>query len=92
MLQSAGAQQSNILSWVTAQYPPSFISDGNNGSFYDQAKDLYKCLQTLSVQTELNIYPKSEARLGHGYESFCNKYGIDNMEKMLGFLRKTMEG
>lgn len=92
MLQSAGAQQANLLSWVTAQYPPSFISDGNSGSFYDQARDLYHRLQTLSVQTALNICPKSEARLGHGYESFGDKYGLDNMEKMLEFLRQTMEG
>ncbi len=92
MAQSAGAQQSNLLSWVTAQYPPSFLSDGNSGSFYDQAKDLHKHLQTLSVRTKLNIYPKSEVHLGHGYESFGNKYGYNNMEKMLAFLKQTMEG
>ncbi len=91
MLQSAGAQQANILSWVTEQYPPSFISDGNSGSFYDQARDLYKKLQTISVQTELNIYPKSEVCLHHGYESFCDQYGLDNMEKMLVFLKQNLE-
>ncbi len=91
MHKSAGAMQANLLSWVTEQYPPSFISDGNSGSFYDQARDLYKRLQTLSVRTELNIYPKSEAHLGHGYESFRDKYGLDNMEKMLAFLKQNVE-
>lgn len=88
MAKSAGAKQANILARVTERYPPSFISDGNTASFYDQARDLHERLQTLSVRTELNIRPQSEARLGHGCESFGDAHGLDNMEKMLMFLKE----
>lgn len=91
MKKSLKAKQANILLSVSKNYPPSFISDGNSGSFYDQAKDLFKKLQSLYVYAELNIYPKKEAKLGHGYESFYDKYGLDNMNKMLKFLKNIME-
>ena len=90
MKQSAGAKQANILSWVTEDYPVSFISEANTGSFYDQAGDLYQALCAHSVKAELNLYPRSEVRLSHGYESFQDKYGLDNMEKMLLFLRSVL--
>ncbi len=90
MAVSKGANQANVLSHVTAKYPPTFISDANTGSFYDQAGDLYARLGQLGVVTQLNIYPREEAKLRHGYESFDDKYGHDNMQKMLDFLEKVM--
>lgn len=90
MASSAGAKQSNILTHITAEYPPCFLSDGNHGSFYDQARELYQELCSLSIYAELNIYPSTEVQLGHGYESFQNKYGLDNMEKMISFLKKQL--
>lgn len=91
MAVSKGANQSNVLSRVTSDYPPTFISDANTGSFYDQARDLYTKLKPLGVMTELNIYPREEVKLKHGYESFDDSYGQDNMRKMLTFLEKTLQ-
>ena len=88
MATAKGAIQSNLLTYVTSEYPPSFISDDNTGSFYDQARDLYEKLNQLGVKAELNIYPKNEMKLTHGYESFNNEYGQDNMKKMIAFLEK----
>lgn len=90
MADSKGAQQANVLSHVTGDYPPTFISDANTASFYDQARDLFAKLEQLGVKTELNIYPREEVRLRHGYESFDDQYGQDNMQKMLAFLENTM--
>lgn len=81
-------QQSNVIENITADFPPAFISDGNSGTFTGQAIDLHKKLTELGVKAELNLYPRSEAKLSHGFESFNNSYGRDNMEKMLGFLRE----
>ncbi len=90
MASSKGANQSNVLSHVTGDYPPVFISDANTGSFYDQAKDLFTKLRQLGVKAELNIYPREEVKLKHGYESFDDRYGQDNMQKMLSFLEETV--
>lgn len=89
MAVSKGANQSNVLTHVTDNYPPVFISDANTGSFYDQAKDLSAKLKELGVRTELNLYPREEVKLTHGYESFDDRYGQDNMRKMLTFLKET---
>lgn len=90
MATAKGAIQSNLLTQVTEAYPPSFISDGNTASFYDQAKELYEKLNQLGVKTELNIYSRKKEKLRHGYESFDNWYGQDNMKKMLQFLKEQV--
>ena len=91
MAASNGANQANVLSHMTADYPPVFISDANTGSFYDQARDLFTKSKQLGVKAELNIYPREEVKLRHGYESFDDRYGHDNMQKMLAFLEKVMQ-
>lgn len=82
------AIQSSVIAHATPAFPPAFLSDANTASFFDQARDFAKRLEELGVEHELNIYPRSEAKLSHGYESFNNKYGQDNMRKMLIFLKK----
>lgn len=90
MRTAKGAIEGNILSHVTKSYPPSFLSDANTGSFYDQARDMYAKLQDLGVTTRLNIYDRHEAKLKHGYESFDTVYGQDNMEQMLAFIKENL--
>ena len=92
MKTAKGAFQSNLLFHADKNYPASFISDANTGSFYDQARDFYELLKRMDIKTELNIYPKSEAKLSHGYESMDTKYGRDNMAKMLRFMKETSVG
>lgn len=78
--------QSDVIKNVTADFPPSFLSDGNSGSFTDQNRDLAKRLSELHVKNVLNIYPKTEVKLGHGFESMGDKYGRENLKKMIEFL------
>ena len=82
--------QASLLRHVTADYPPVFISDGNWGSFTDQAENMAALLERLGVKHELNIYPRKEKRLGHNYEQAYGRYSIDNMNKMIGFLKETI--
>lgn len=79
--------ESNVIENVGENFPPSFISDGNTATFYDQARDFAEKLSGLHIRHELNIYPKSEKKLLHGFESTKDKYGLDNMKKMLQFLQ-----
>lgn len=78
----------NMIDHVTDQFPPSFISDGNSGTFYDQAFDLHEQLDDLNVPNEINWYPVSEEKLGHDFETQATLYSSENLEKLLAFLEK----
>ena len=82
--------QSCVIRHASCAFPPSFISDANWASFTDQALDFDERLSELGVRHVLNIYPRSEARLFHGFESLASKHGKDNMEKTLDFLKEVV--
>lgn len=81
------AHKTNIISWVDANYCPSYISDGNSGTFYSQAEALHARLDELGVKNQLTIYPQSTEVLAHGFESTKDSpCAQDNMAKVLAFL------
>ena len=65
--ENAAAQQADVTAHVTANFPPAFIADGNDGTFPDQARDLGKKLTDLGVTNRLDLPPISNGALGHGY-------------------------
>ena len=81
-------KQANVIEHMTAAFPPSFISDGNTGSFTDQNKRFAARMQELGIPHVLNLYPKKEKVLKHGFEGFSDPYGKDNMDKMITFLHE----
>lgn len=79
----------NILPYVTKDFPPSFISDGNTGTYYRQAAELYEILTELGIYAELNYYPVEEAGiLGHGFEEDGSEWSDLTMQKMIRFLQR----
>lgn len=81
-------KQAGVLSPMTAAFPPSFVSDGNTGSFADQNRRFSERMNELGIPHVLNIYPRREKKLPHGFEGTGDFYGKDNMAKMLMFLRE----
>ena len=79
-------EQANVLSHVTENFPPAYITDANTASFPDQARDLSEKLTALGVNNELNLYTHKEGFLIHGYENSESPCAKDNMEKTLKFL------
>ena len=79
----------NVTQYVTNRFPPSFISDGNTDTFYDQAYALYEGLNNLGVYAELCFYSVDEAGiLWHGYEESGNEWSQKTMQRMILFLHK----
>lgn len=78
--------QSNVIDNVTSNFPPSYISDGNTGTFDAQARDLCKKLDSLGVMNHVNLHEKSEVVLGHGFESDGSEWAEDNMRQQLAFI------
>ncbi|MEK8072600.1 alpha/beta hydrolase [Rhodococcoides navarretei] len=78
--------QANIIDNVTADFPPSFISDGNTGTFPDQAAELSAGLDRVGVANRLNLYSKNEARLDHSFMSVDSEWTDDYSRLKIEFL------
>ena len=80
----------NITRYINDRFPPAFISDGNIGTFYEQAFGLYEGLTDLGIYAELNYYPQEEAGfLRHGFEEDGSEWSRRTMQKMIMFLQKV---
>ncbi len=77
---------SNVIDNVSENYPPSLISDGNTGSFFDQAFVMNARLIELGVESKLIYYPKTEATLSHGYEDLGSDYAKITQDRMIEFM------
>ena len=87
------AQQTNIIRYVDEKYPPSYISDGNSGTFYSQAKELHERLNELGVKNVCTLYEKSQEVLGHGFETTPESpCAQENIKKTLDFLNEVLGG
>ena len=92
LLTSRKADLSNVTDHITKNFPPSFISDGNTATFFDQASELDDLLRELGVYTELSIFPVHQAgKLIHGFEETDSLWGKETRQKMLRFLEKISE-
>jgi len=79
---------SNVLDWVSADFVPSFISDGNSGTFTDQAVDMSELLTGYGIPNELCTFSKEEATLIHGYEESGSEFADKTFERMFEFLEE----
>ncbi|GEK33796.1 alpha/beta hydrolase [Kurthia sibirica] len=53
---------------ISEHFVPTFITDGNSGSFENQGKKLSAILQSYDIPVEEVFYPLDEAILGHEYQ------------------------
>lgn len=83
-------KEASVLDHISPNFPPSFITDGNTGSFEDQGKDLVKKLKSYGVQVSEAFYSKEEGKLGHEYQFIMNTPQAENtLAKALEFLNET---
>lgn len=83
------AQQVNILSHIGPQYPPTYITDGNQAdTFPEHAKIMAQRLREHKIDYIFNYYEPEEALLGHGYTGdLASKQGRENIEKTIEFIK-----
>lgn len=85
------AIQGNVIDNLTRDFPPSYISDGNYGTFDSQAKELHAKMNELGIVNYFNYYEKSEVILTHGYETGNSKWAKENQKKELEFLEEIIK-
>lgn len=82
--------QADLIANVTAAYPPTFIADGNTGTFPDQAEDFAARLAELGVDHDLVLYSRSEAELGHGFMAQPSRWTDDYNARKVSFLQRVL--
>ena len=65
---SSIAQQASTVNYVTRDYPPAFITDGNTSSFEKHGIELAERLKALGVPVSTLFFPLSEGVVNHEYQ------------------------
>lgn len=84
---SEKVRQASMIDHVSANFPRTFITDGNTGSFEEQGLELAAKLNKSGVEVVDVFYSKEEAELGHEYQFMMNTPQAENTyEKLIEFL------
>ncbi len=77
---SKEVKRSNVVENVTAQYPPTYITDGNTGSFEVQGRRLGNKLRSLGVPVQELYFKPERGEIPHEY-----LFLLDTKEALEGF-------
>ena len=84
-------EEASIAEHLTANFPPSFITDGNKLSFPEQAKTLDKQLNRLGIEHE-TLFFEDSPDLGHEYQfDFTKKEALIAFEQVIHFIHKQLK-
>lgn len=92
-LGSRVADQVSTYDFVTKEYPPTFLTDGNSGSFEPQGQALFQKLESLGVPADALFYPAAAGAVPHEYQFDYIKYGqkaAECFDRTLRFLALHM--
>lgn len=79
----------HIVSWITPDCPPVYLTDGNSGSFEAQGKRLGEALRSLGVQVSDRYFAQEAGEVGHGYcADLASPEGAACYRDTLEFLEK----
>ena len=83
------SEQVAILNHITADFPPTFISDGNTYSFENHGRTLADILAGKGVPVEVFFVPAEEKKTMHEYQFIMNTdVGQDSFRKTVDFIKK----
>lgn len=82
----------SVLNNITEDFPPTYASDGNNGTFTDQGKDLIAKLDGLGIPTDCYFPGRDVGTLYHTWElNTVTEQGQINIEKTITFMDEHMK-
>jgi acetyl esterase/lipase len=62
------AESSNISNFITRDFPPAYLTDGNTLSFEDQSKKMVKKLKASDIPVRQRFFLKTEYKTAHEYQ------------------------
>ncbi|MFJ8513733.1 alpha/beta hydrolase [Lysinibacillus xylanilyticus] len=79
----------NLSKYVTKDFPPAFVTDGNTNSFESQARTFVDTLKEKDVQVNSLFFDPAEMKVGHGYQfDMASPASISSLEKTKEFLKE----
>ena len=84
-------EQATIMNHVTANFPPTFLTDGNTASFEDHSRLLEAALLAKQVPVQSFYIPKDDAITIHEYQFLMDvPAGAAVFDEVVAFLRKYL--
>ena len=84
------AMQASTVGHLNRNYPPTFITDGNTGSFEPDARKVEGKLRENGVYVDSLYYPIEHGKLNHEYQlDFSIPESIECYNRTLAFLTKV---
>lgn len=84
---SLEAKQASIVEHISADYPPTFLTDGNTSSFDLHAKAFERALRANHVQVTTLYFTKKDGKIKHEYQfDLSTKQAMLAWEQTLAFL------
>lgn len=81
-------QEASIVSHVTKDFPPNYITDGNTFSFPEQGMSLAQKLESLTVPVESLFYSDSDKQIVHEYQfDFSTKEAQESYNRTVDFIQ-----
>lgn len=92
-LKDPNLQYASVVDYVTADFPPAFITAGNDDPLESQSKVFAQKLSELKVSTDTLFYAKNhEPKLPHEYQfNLDNADGRQALSRIVGFLHENTE-
>lgn len=89
---SPAIEQASLVSQLTADYPATYITDGNTFSFQAQGIAFYERLQQLGVYTEGLFFDANPEPINHEYQfEFQTAEAKDNLDKTISFINTILK-
>lgn len=84
--------QLSLANHITANFPATYITDGNAFSFPDQGHVFANRLNQLGVENEVLFFDDSTEAVNHEYQfNFAQPQAQDNLKRTLAFLSKHLQ-
>ncbi|MDT8974912.1 alpha/beta hydrolase [Paenibacillus sp. chi10] len=79
----------SVVNFVTKDYPPTFITDGNKNSFEEHGRELAARLEAVNVPVHSLFFVQNEAITEHEFQfKLDTESGMKALEQSLSFLRQ----
>jgi acetyl esterase/lipase len=77
-----------IKNYVTGEFPPTFLADGNSGSFEQEGKELAAELKENGVDVQSLFFDPGRGEIGHEYQfNLASGEGMETYEETVRFLK-----
>lgn len=85
-------KEASVAEFITTDFPPTFITDGNSFSFQEQGLIFEKKLEALEVSVESLFFNDTDREIPHEYQfDYKREEAKECLQKTIHFIDKQLE-